>query len=75
MSEYDDDYEYYDECYDDYDYYDDYYDYYDDYYDYDDYYEQDEPITRWQRVKAWFTHLYWKMRYKLQLKPHDDIPF
>lgn len=66
--------EYYDD-YDDYDYYDDC-NGYDDYWLYDDYYEPVEPLTRWQKVKAWFNRLYWNMRYKLQPpQDMDDIPF
>jgi len=53
---------------------DDYADYEDEW-EYDDYYEPEEPPTRWQRVKAWFNRLYWKIRYKPQPNTLDDIPF
>lgn len=74
--------DYYDEQYEDWDEYDDDedYGYYDDdfedygynYYDGDDY-----TPSRWQRLKAWFNRLYWRIRLKLQpnINQFDDIPF
>lgn len=63
--------EYYDEQYEDWDEYDDY----DDEWDYDGYYEPYEPPTRWQRVKAWFNTLWWRISSKFRKNEWDDIPF
>lgn len=43
--------------------------------EHDDFYEPSEPPTRWQRVKAWFNTLIWRITSKFRPNEYNDIPF